>query len=82
MSNNDRNRRLPQVLAVRLTTSAKPRISSIVELGQREVLPGGRVLCDDVVAFYTDEVKRDLGALTPEAMVRVDDGLRAAFSLS
>jgi mRNA interferase MazF len=82
VSNNDRNRRLPQVLAARLTTSAKPRISSIIELGQREVLPGGRVLCDDVAALYPDEVMRDLGALTPEAMARVDDGLRAAFGLS
>jgi mRNA interferase MazF len=82
VSNNDRNRRLPQVLAARLTVSPKPRISSIVELGQREVLPGGRVLCDDVVALYPHEVRRDLGALTPEAMVLVDDGLRSAFGLS
>jgi mRNA interferase MazF len=82
VSNNDRNRRLPQALAARLTTSSKPRISSIIELGQGEVLAGGRVLCDDIAALYPEEVKRDLGVLSPGAMSRVDDGLRAAFGLA
>jgi mRNA interferase MazF len=80
VSNDDRNRRLPQALAVRLITTPKPRISSIVELDQRETFCG-RVLCDDIVVLYPDEVTRDLGALTPGAMARVEDGLRAALAL-
>jgi hypothetical protein len=31
---------------------------------------------------YPDEVTRDLGALTPHAMGRIEDGLRAALGFS
>jgi mRNA interferase MazF len=80
MSNNRRNRQLPQVLAVRLTTTRKPAMPSIVELDDREVF-SGRVLCDDIVELWADEVTRDLGALSPRTMARVEDGLRAALDL-
>lgn len=80
VSNNRRNGQLPQVLAVRLTTSAKPQVPTVIELDQREPFTG-RVLCDDIEALYPDEVRRDLGALTPAAMARVEDGLRAALGL-
>lgn len=81
VSNNRRNRQLDQVLAVRLTTTHKPAIPSVVELDQREPFTG-RVLCDDLETLYADEVTRDLGALTPGAMARVDNGLRAALGLA
>jgi mRNA interferase MazF len=80
VSNNRRNAALVQVLAVRLTTSPKPAIPSIVELGPSEVF-AGRAVCDDITELYRDEVRRDLGALTPGAMAAVDSGLRAALSL-
>lgn len=80
VSNNRRNRQLPQVLAARLTTTPKPRLPSIVELDGREVFTG-RVLCDDIETLWADEVTRDLGALTASAMARVEDGLRAALDL-
>jgi mRNA interferase MazF len=80
VSNNRRNAQLPQALAVRLTTSPKPPIPSVVELDHGEPFTG-RVLCDDIEALYPDEVTRDLGALTPGAMARVGDGLRAALDL-
>jgi mRNA interferase MazF len=80
VSNNRRNQQLPTVLAARLTTSPKPRLPSIVELDDREIL-SGRVLCDDIVELWPDEVTRDLGALTARAMARVEDGLRAALDL-
>jgi mRNA-degrading endonuclease toxin of MazEF toxin-antitoxin module len=51
-----------------------------VELDDREVL-AGRVACDDIETLWADEVTRGLGALTPGAMARVEDGLRAAFDL-
>jgi mRNA interferase MazF len=81
VSNNQRNERLPQVLAVRLTTSPKPVIPSIVELGRNEVF-AGRAVCDDIVEIWVDEVRRDLGALSPAAMAAVDRGLAAALALS
>jgi mRNA interferase MazF len=78
VSNNRRNRQLPQVLAVRLTTSNKPPIPSIVPLGATEVFAGS-VVCDDIVELYPDEVRRDVGALSARAMVDVERGLAAAL---
>jgi mRNA interferase MazF len=80
VSNNRRNQRFPQVLAARLTTSPKPAAPSIVQLGSGEVFTGC-VVCDDIETLWPDEVTRDLGALSPAAMARVGDGLRAALSL-
>ncbi len=80
VSNNRRNQQLPQVLAVRLTTSPKPEMSSIVELAYPEPFVG-RVLCDDIEVLYPDEVRRDLGALSPRAMALVETGLRHALGL-
>ncbi|HVV75040.1 MAG TPA: type II toxin-antitoxin system PemK/MazF family toxin [Mycobacteriales bacterium] len=80
VSNNRRNRALESVLAVRLTTSAKPNIPSIVETVPSDPVVG-RVLCDDVVELWPDEVRRDLGSLSVGTMRRVADGLRAAFDI-
>lgn len=80
VSNNQRNSHLPQVLAVRLTTSPKPNIPSIVEIGKGEVF-FGRVVCDDIVELYEDEIARDLGSLSPSAMSAVAIGLKAALAL-
>ena len=81
VSNNQRNRHLTQELAVRLTTSPKPDLDSIVELGPREVFTG-RVVCDDVIEIWEDEVRRDLGALSRAAMDAVARGLCAALGIS
>jgi mRNA interferase MazF len=80
VSNNRRNRQLEQVLAIRLTTSPKPDLPSIVELGPGEVFTG-RALCDDIETLWEDEVQQDLGALSPAVMARIDAGLRAALGL-
>jgi mRNA interferase MazF len=80
VSNNRRNAALDSVLAVRLTTSPKPNYSSIVTLTRADPLTG-RVLCDDIVELWPDEVKRDLCALTPATMVNVATGLAAALGL-
>jgi mRNA interferase MazF len=80
VSNNRRNNALPQVLAVRLTTTAKPPLPSVVELPSSEVFTG-RAICDDIVEIYQDEVRRDLGALTPGAMAAVGRGVAAALGL-
>lgn len=80
VSNNRRNRHFGQVLAVRITTTPKPLLPSVVELGESEVVRG-RVVCDDIVELYPDEVRRDLGALSRATMARVGGGLRAALDL-
>lgn len=81
VSNNRRNRAFDQVLAARLTTTPKPSIPSVVPLGDREVVTG-RVVCDDIVELYPDEVTRDLGALSPPMMRSIGEGIKAAFGVA
>ena len=82
VSGNRRNDALPQVLAVRLTTSPKPAIPSVVELRSPQDGPfDGRAACDDIETLWPDELRRDLGALTPAAMGRIAAGLRAALDI-
>lgn len=80
VSNNRRNARLQDCLAARMTTSPKPRVPSIVELTPADPQVG-RVLCDDIVNLYRNELEEDRGALSRETMARVAAGLRAALSL-
>ena len=82
VSNNARNRALASCLAVRVTTSRKPEIDSIVELAPADVPVVGRVLCDDIAVLYPDEDRFEyLTSLSPSSMLRVDVGLRAALAL-
>jgi mRNA interferase MazF len=81
VSNNARNRQLPNVLAVRITTSDKPAMDSIVVLGAADKPLIGRVLCDDLIQLWPDEVRREWGALSPGSLRKVDVGLRAALAL-
>lgn len=80
VSNNARNTNLPQALAVRLTTTRKPQMPSIVRLSSGEPFSGS-VVCDDIIELYPDEVRQDLGALSPTAMRHVNEGLRVALGL-
>ena len=80
VSNNRRNRALPSALGVRLTTSPKPAIPSIVELGHPESFVG-RVVCDDITEIFEDEVRGLEGGLTTAGLDAVDAGLRAALDL-
>jgi mRNA interferase MazF len=80
VSNNRRNNVLPQVLTVRLTTSSKPSLPSIVELGHPEAFVGYAV-CDDIVEVYENEVIAVTGALSVRAMRAINAGLAAALAL-
>lgn len=81
VSNNRRNAALRTALAARLTTTAKPALASIVEMSAADPLVG-RVLCDDLVELWEDELGADLGALSRPTMRAVDAGLKAALALS
>jgi mRNA interferase MazF len=82
VSNNRRNRAFQNVLAVRLTTTP-PRGSrpAMVALHRGEIMTGW-ASCDDVETIFDDEVRADLGAVTPAGMQRVEAGLRAALGMS
>ena len=81
VSNNARNRNLESALVVRFTSSRKPALPSIVEIPHHEVVPGGRVVCDDIYELFEDEVKADIGALSAATMDRIGEGLKAALAL-
>ncbi|MGW6255399.1 type II toxin-antitoxin system PemK/MazF family toxin [Streptomyces sp. NPDC055085] len=80
VSNNARNLSLDDCLAVRVTTTPKPDLASVVELSAADPL-NGRILCDDIVNVYKNELRRDLGALSPQTMMKIAAGLRAALAL-
>ncbi|TXH08416.1 MAG: type II toxin-antitoxin system PemK/MazF family toxin [Spirochaetes bacterium] len=79
VSNNRRNNRLGDVLAARLTTSPKPPLPSIVELTNETLT--GRVMCDDLLPIYKDEVVGRVAALSPLAMVAINRALASALDL-
>jgi mRNA interferase MazF len=81
VSNNRRNQHLQQVLAVRLTTTRKPPIPSIVELVHPEAFVG-RAVCDDIVEIYENEILGVIGGLSVPAMRAVNAGLAAALGMS
>jgi len=80
VSNNARNRALSDCLAVRLTTSVKPDLPSIVQLSSADPLVG-RVLCDDIALLYREDLDEERGALSPGTMLKVAAGLRIALAL-
>ncbi len=80
VSNNSRNRVLGSVLTVRLTTSKKPNLASIVELDYPEIFVG-RACCDDIVEIFDDEYVTTLGGFSPSTMRNIDGGLKAALGM-
>src|SRR5580698_234218 len=81
VSNDRRNKAFEQVLAARLTTTPpKAERPAMVPLGGDEVMTGW-VSCDDIETIYADEIRADLGAITAQAMRRVESGLRAALGM-
>ena len=81
VSNNQRNARLGSALVVRVTTSPKPPLASIVELTHEDPL-AGRVLCDDITVLYSDEPYRLAGTLSQGTMRAVDAALKVALALT
>ncbi|MDR0594393.1 MAG: type II toxin-antitoxin system PemK/MazF family toxin [Bifidobacteriaceae bacterium] len=80
VSNNGRNNALGSALAVRITTTPKPPLRSIVRLGGGESVAGS-VLCDDITVIYDDDPHRHAGALSPAAMAGVARALGVALGL-
>ncbi|XAS66539.1 type II toxin-antitoxin system PemK/MazF family toxin [Micrococcaceae bacterium Sec5.7] len=81
VSNNARNSHLGTALMVRITTSVKPEIASIIILPHGECV-SGRVLCDDIEEVWSDQVVRRIGALSISTMAAVNEALKSALGLS
>ncbi|TLP57911.1 hypothetical protein [Microbispora triticiradicis] len=71
---------MPSFLAVRITTSRKPPLPSIIELTAGDLV-AGRVLCDDIGVLYREDLRRDLGSLSLRTMMRIGQGMRHAPAL-
>jgi len=81
VSNNARNKFLTSCLAVRITTTQKQEMASIVPLSTADAPLVGFVLCDDIAELYRDEIKDQVGALSTGTMLKVATGLKAALAL-
>lgn len=83
VSNNTRNRKLGDVLAVRLTSKDKPDLPSIVRFEDGEMAEPGRchAVADDVWLLKKEWMDHAIGALTPSQLDRVSAALVAALDL-
>lgn len=79
VSNNGRNRRTSDVLAVRLTTTDR-QLATWVALGAADPL-GGRVNTDNIETLSRDELGDYLGSLNPATMSAVDRALCTALGI-
>lgn len=81
VSNNHRNRAIGDVIVVRITTTQR-ELKSWVPLSSADAPLVGYVNCDDIGPMFRDDVAADLGALSPETMVRVREALMHSLSLT
>ncbi|MET9260944.1 type II toxin-antitoxin system PemK/MazF family toxin [Amycolatopsis sp. NPDC004079] len=82
VSNNQRNRRLDTVLAVRVTTTDKSKIPTAVPLSGLDPLVG-YALADDITEIWKDELEQGtyLGALSPKTVLKLNDALAQALGI-
>lgn len=81
VSNNARNGSgWPQVHVVRVTTAPRQPLPTLVELPAGEGVTG-RVVCDDLTPVPKRELGRQIGALSPATMRRIDAALRIVLAL-
>lgn len=81
VSNNQRNRALSSVLAVRLTTTTKRiDLPTWVPLSSADPLVGF-VNVDDLQQLERDELAELVGALAPATILAVNNALRLALAL-
>ena len=86
-SNNARDTHLRSALVVRVTTSTKPPLPSIVPIELRGASRAGQellgsVLCDDIEVLDDDHHVRPGSGLPPHIMQRVDAAPTVALALT
>lgn len=79
VSNNARNRALDEVIVIRITTTRRD-LPSWVPLRTGDPLVG-YIACDDLGPMYRDDIREELGALTPATMLAVAQGLRHTLAI-
>lgn len=74
MSNNVRNPRLDEFIAVRMTSTRKPQLLTWFSFGPPDT-PWVSVACDDLGPIWKDQVIKDAGAVSPAGMRKVESAL-------
>lgn len=80
MSNNSRNPRLDEFIAVRMTSARKPALPTWVTLGPQD-RPWVGVGCDDIGPVWRDQVVKDAGALSAVGMRKVERALLVVLGI-
>lgn len=82
VSNNQRNRILGSVLAVRVTTTDKSHVPTAVTLRSNDPVVG-YVLADDIVQIFDDELESGtyLGCLSPHTILDLNQALMQALGM-
>lgn len=81
VSNNVRNSRLDEFIAVRMTSTRKPRLTSWVMVGPQDN-PWVSVACDDLGPIFRDQVIKDAGALSAPTMRKVEQALLVVLGIN
>lgn len=82
VSNNERNPRLDEFIAVRLTSTRRPRLPTWVALGVQDAPWTGSVACDDIGPIYRDQVIKDAGAISNATIRRVERALLIVLGIN
>jgi mRNA interferase MazF len=81
ISNNQRNRNLDTVMAVRVTTTNKHSgLPTVVSMSSADPLVGF-ILADDIEQLGHDELVRAGGALSPRTLAALNEALKIALAL-
>ncbi|MEU7145482.1 type II toxin-antitoxin system PemK/MazF family toxin [Nocardia sp. NPDC046473] len=81
VSNNRRNRQLPYLLAVRITTTDKyASLPTMVPLTSDDPLVG-YIVADDLQQLHRDELKAHLGAVSPTTIMAVNSALKLVLAI-
>jgi len=81
VSNNERNPRLDEFIAVRLSTTRRPRLPTWVALGPQDRPWTGGVACDDIGPIFRDQVIKDAGAVSAVTMRGVERALLVVLGI-
>ncbi|WP_378739451.1 type II toxin-antitoxin system PemK/MazF family toxin [Nocardia brasiliensis] len=81
VSNNRRNRQLPRLLAVRITTADKyASLPTVVPLSTADPLVG-YIVADDLQQLHRDELKELLGTVAPATIMAVNTALKLVLAI-
>ncbi|MFI6165831.1 type II toxin-antitoxin system PemK/MazF family toxin [Nocardia sp. NPDC051052] len=81
VSNNRRNRQLPSLLAVRITTTDKyVDLPTVIPLSSDDPLVG-YIVADDLQQLHRGELKAHLGTVGPATIMAINSALKLVLAI-